>query len=228
MEFRNFLETNLTTQQWQSVNNYMVRKGYDWRGAEDAKRIMTGMMRDGEIDEKIFPDHAAALRSLHRKSVERSPDEKLLTRIKRYYGITNNFAVAGYILADGSMLNFSGSNKGAPGDVRGIDHREVGHFLRDDVGIVSGSWAIREFCERFGSMSLHYGNDYANLRIFKMPTRQQIKRIDELHRAVSNLQLGMYRGGGESIYDNGTGRKDKMYGPKDYNYAIDLRRFFGT
>ena len=46
MEFREFLETNLTPEQWQSVNNYMVRKGYDWRGAEDAKRIIMGIMKD--------------------------------------------------------------------------------------------------------------------------------------------------------------------------------------
>ena len=173
------------------------------------------MMKDGKIDEKIFPDHAAALRSLHRKSVERSPDQKVLMKIKRNFGLTNNYNVAGYILADGSMLNLSGQNRGAgAGDVRGVDHRAVGHFLdREDYD------AIREFGNRFGAISLHYGQDYANMRIYKSPTKQQMARLAEIRRLVTHMQLNLHGERGQDA--------DKMYGKQDFSYVTDIKRFYG-
>jgi hypothetical protein len=29
---------------WKKINDYMVSKGYDWRGAQDAKNIITHML----------------------------------------------------------------------------------------------------------------------------------------------------------------------------------------
>lgn len=217
MRFRQFIEnTEITDEMWGTINNYMKRKGYDWRGPEDAKRIIGSMFKDGEIDDKMFPDHAAAIKyafKLREKRPARTPDQKVLTAIKKHFGVTNNYNVAGYILPDGSMLNFSGQNRGAgPGDTRGEDHRAIGHFLdRESYD------AIREFGNRFGAISLHFGNNYATMRIYQAPTDKQINRIKEIKNLVDEMMINLHLGQQDAL---------KMYGKRDHGYVVDLKRFF--
>lgn len=47
----------------------------------------------------------------------------------QYYGTTSDFREAGYILPDGTMLDFSGKKDGGPPGKRSIDHREVADIL---------------------------------------------------------------------------------------------------
>jgi hypothetical protein len=207
----------ITSKMWETINNYMKRKGYDWRGADDAERIIRNMLKkDGRIDAKMFPNHAASIQyafQLQEKRPERTSDQKTITAIKRHFGTTNNYNMAGYILPDGSMLNFSGKHHGAAENTRGEDHRAIGHFLdRENYN------AIREFGERFGGISLHFGNNYSTMRIYQTPTNMQIKRIKEIKDLVEEMSLNMYSGQEES---------QKMYGKRDHSYLLDLKRFYG-
>ena len=58
--------------------------------------------------------------------------------IKNHFGVTGNFNVAGYMLKDGKMLDFSGKHwsKNAPSgvvfDSRQVDHRDIGEALPDE------------------------------------------------------------------------------------------------
>ena len=51
--------------------------------------------------------------------------EAVFSRAKRYFGVTTNPREAGYILPDGTMLDFSGRRFGASGGERTMDHREI-------------------------------------------------------------------------------------------------------
>jgi hypothetical protein len=111
MDFRTFIESityhsdgsvtisnidAISHKSWQTINNYMRRKGY--AGADNKQLIGTIIQRSGgKLDANVFPDHAAAVRyAIRPVGPERTPDEKLLTKIKRYFGLTGNWTVAGY------------------------------------------------------------------------------------------------------------------------------------
>lgn len=194
---------------WAKVYSYLKRKGYDLRGVEDTKNLLSGWRSyDG--------DHAEAFRRATQPQVrrERTPDEKLLTKIKRFYGLTTNPRIAGYILPSGEMLDFSGSRQGArPPFTRAQDHRNIYHFL--DVDYSDG---MREFGKRFGGITIAFSPDYTWLRIFKMPTQKQFNLINQIARMTDELSINLYRGG-EWI--------TKEYVPrKDFSYLKDIREFF--
>jgi len=46
-------------------------------------------------------------------------------KAKDYFGTTEDLDLAGYILPDGTLLDFSGKNQGSDGSTRTIDHREI-------------------------------------------------------------------------------------------------------
>lgn len=66
-----------------------------------------------------------------KENVGRTTEQKqaLFDKAKEVFGTTNNFKVAGYMLPDGSLLDFSGRWEGGPGDARYTDHRAIGSGL---------------------------------------------------------------------------------------------------
>lgn len=232
MDFRTFIESityhsdgsvtisnidAISPKSWHTINNYMRRKGY--AGADNKQLIGTIIQRSGgKLNANLWPDHAAAVRyAIRPAGPERTTDEKLLTKIKRYFGLTGNWMVAGYILPDGSMLDFSGRKRSSGGEVfsnRGDDHRFIGQFFD-----VSGYEAIREMGERFGGISVSGSADYASFRIYKVPSDKQMNIIKQIAREVPDIQLNMYLG--RQSFDH-------MYHTKvEHNYLVDIRRFYG-
>jgi hypothetical protein len=55
----------------------------------------------------------------------------LFNAAKEEFGVTNNFGVAGYMLPDGTLLDFSEVKDGGPANVRTRDHREIGGIMED-------------------------------------------------------------------------------------------------
>ncbi len=56
---------------------------------------------------------------------EANSKEELVIRAKTNFGVTEYCQEAGFILEDGTMLDFSGKNEGAPAGMRHRDHREI-------------------------------------------------------------------------------------------------------
>lgn len=64
------------------------------------------------------------------------------TALKDHFGVTKNPELAGYMLTDGTMLDFSGKHWGEPGDgVREVDHRDITE-LEDVFGDMDGNKAV--------------------------------------------------------------------------------------
>ncbi|MDD5170661.1 MAG: hypothetical protein PHN75_17735, partial [Syntrophales bacterium] len=91
-----------------------VRLHYD---AETRKRIMPYSSTDIPRSEWIVKDGAGAVTSFE---VEPAYLE-MANKAKKFFGVTENPNEAGFIMPDGSMLDFSGEEK----DERWFDHREV-------------------------------------------------------------------------------------------------------
>lgn len=122
----------LASVNWGKVNTYMKRKGYDFRGAEDAKEIFKRMAsRDpnNELTASVFPDHIAALEYGTMKKVQ-----TLESKAKRTFGVTPYLEEAGYLTKDGALLDFSGRRDGYVGPPdRNVDHREIHRVYPDDA-----------------------------------------------------------------------------------------------
>ena len=63
----------------------------------------------------------------------RTPDEVAeIDRLAvRYFGTTRNFKIGGYVLKDGTILDFSESNMGSDGLERYADHRYINRIIFD-------------------------------------------------------------------------------------------------
>jgi hypothetical protein len=114
------------------------------------------------------------------------------------------------------MLDFSGrkhTSSGVSGS-RAEDHRIIGQFFD-----VSGYEAIREMGERFGGISVSGSSDYASFRMYKSPSEQQMNIIKKIAREVPEMQVNLYLGKREF---------DHTYKTRtEYNYLVDIRRFYG-
>jgi len=121
----------LTLAQWQKINNYLVRKGYDLRGAEDAKARLGRWKRyDG--------DHAAAIRFALGQTPEGMPkpkrvmsgEQKIMRKATRELGTTENFLTAGFIMPNGRMIDLQArDSRGLGSGRRDLDHRDINRFI---------------------------------------------------------------------------------------------------
>ena len=66
--------------------------------------------------------------------------EKLFEDAKAQFGLTNNFKVAGYILPDGSLLDFSEANEGGDPNQRSLDHRDIEGVIMDNGTEYDSRW----------------------------------------------------------------------------------------
>ena len=72
---------------------------------------------------------------------ELTEDQKeTIEAAKSKYGTTTNIKEAGYLLKDGSMLDFSGKNEGGPSGHRSLDHKEMDYFEHDEKVYKPGKW----------------------------------------------------------------------------------------
>lgn len=67
------------------------------------------------------------------KFVQRTPEERerLFNDAKNEFGTTLDFREVGYIMPDGSMLDFSEKRDGGQPGQRSADHRNVGEIIND-------------------------------------------------------------------------------------------------
>lgn len=106
-------------------------------------------------------------------------------------GITENPYEAGFILEDGTMLDFSGKSQGDRAGVRNLEHNEISAILED---IPSGIEAKYIFVQKTNAirMSLRSNSD---LRVFlgikQTPTGKQWDKIEEV-RGMGGINYQIY------------------------------------
>lgn len=117
--------------------------------------------------------------------LERNPKEKLVKSAVDRFKHTYDCREAGFILEDGSMLDFSGKRKGGTPRTRSMDHREIcDAFDTGDKGIEGGecldSFERIANAIRFGTYgSWDRGHDMiVQMNTYQHPTAKQLKKIE--------------------------------------------------
>jgi hypothetical protein len=59
--------------------------------------------------------------------------ERNAEKVEDYFGVTDNYTVAGYITVNGKAIDFSGNKFGAKSNTRTIDHREIGDAFETEA-----------------------------------------------------------------------------------------------
>lgn len=103
-------------------------------------------------------------------------------RAKKIFGETNVFEFAGYILEDGTMLNFSYG-----GYQRDEDHRIIGEFYSK----ASGTEALCKFMRR-GNIRCSCNKDNYCFEFAKAPTEKQWQVLRHAARLCERNQINFY------------------------------------
>lgn len=147
---------------------------------------------NNEYKEEHFPD--AVLTESLNEDVEIDDEEDVMTaRIfaaaKRYFGTTYDIREAGYILPDGSMLDFSGRHE-SPEATRGerpTDHREISKIKYLDPE------ARTDICDFIRRGAIRVDCNAGSINLSKKPTREQrdvLRRIIQKNDGWVILDFG--------------------------------------
>ncbi len=101
--------------------------------------------------------------------------EALFDKAKAQFGLTNNFKVAGYMLPDGSLLDFSEANDGGDPNQRTLDHREIEGIIMDEGTEYDSRWMYLADFMNEGAIRLL--PEYAGINLMKAPTKEQRSRL---------------------------------------------------
>jgi hypothetical protein len=177
------------------VSGYNIADGNDVRGLLER--------RAAKSDEWWNDDFLDAyLRAVGDSSdAGRAIDTSMRASAKRTFGVTRDTREAGYILDDGSLLDFSGKSDGGTPGMRNYDHREIGRAVGGGgsegmIAFQSDSGAIRWMPESGG------------FDLERAPTRRQREMISRIARERDGeviVDLNNSRGTGFSRqYQQGT------------------------
>ena len=170
---------------WGKFSSALNTMGYDIRGAQDAEEQTRKRSKDDGVSVtfRSDDDHIKAFKAaIGKKDLHKPQSNKvLINKAVKMFGLTENPGLAGYILADGRMLNFSDKY----GFGRSKDHREIGALFDDDV---SGHDAIVKFCE-LGNIRLHIGSSAVSFDIHVRPSGDQMDKMEDIMHQHSKLTV---------------------------------------
>ena len=154
------------------------------------------------------------------KFSERFADIDLEKSSLDYFGRTFSWKETGYVLKNGSKLDFSGKHYGASGGYRTVDHREILDSFPEAVqNELDGNEAMVEFMQRGNIRIMPEGN---GINLSVLPTKAQEEALsDFISRVRGEVTLDIDNEYGDTIisvdYPKGT-RYDKV--------LRDIRQYF--
>lgn len=131
------------------------------------------------------------------QSVDFTPATVDFNKAVDYFGTTTNLNIAGYILPDGRLLDFSGKKFGADGRNRTIDHREVGNAYDNEIDMDD---FLKNGAIRIDATS-------GSINIGAKPTAAQMRIIEQIvSRNTDSVSLELENNGPSlnEVYDNTT------------------------
>ena len=104
-----------------------------------------------------------------------SPKENDKTALA-YFGKTYKWSETGYVLLDGSKLDFSGRHEGGSGGYRSVDHRDISDAFGGDFGDGSYTGGMVQFMQE-GNIRISPESGGINLAV--MPTKAQMDSLSD-------------------------------------------------
>lgn len=205
--------SKLTEAELKKITTHMKALGYDWHSADDTKEILQKHVAHGWDGEQAL----AIKKSLGADvDPQRGANRGQLNRITRDFGTTNNFLEAGYILANGNLLDLSGKKDGGPTGTRAHDHRIVGGYMGS-----SGTEGMKAFMDTHRAIRImHATNGDATVHIRTKPTEAQ-------YRQLRNLFIEVNRMGGSVCVDVVGNREDYKIGENPSKIVTDIKGWAG-
>ena len=102
-------------------------------------------------------------------------NRELETAAIEEFGTTDDPREAGYILQDGTMLDFSGKVEGGSPGTRSYDHRQIGSIMDD----LSGYDSLVEFASKTGSIRASISGNSMIIDIYGPITRSQFEQLQD-------------------------------------------------
>lgn len=119
------------------------------------------------------------LRGGNQLTVKHKPiDQSMNAKAREYFGTTTNINEAGYIMQDGSMLDFSGKKFGGQAGYRTMDHREISSAFEEDGFNV-------EMTDFIDNGNIRFLPESKTFLMSRMPTPQQIEQIQKISDRVN-------------------------------------------
>ena len=146
--------------------------------------------------------------NISEKKIDSITAEDLQT-LEKHFGTTNNFDVAGYLLTDGKMLDFSGKHWGDDYSTsRTVDHRDVLEGFNYE-GVHDGNNGVKAMVDMIGSGNIRLAPESGGINIAIAPNDTQIWKLTEYIRHFrGEVVVDIDAVGGDTIhtftYNKGT------------------------
>ena len=159
-----------------SRDEYIVFEPNQIKSTENTGEFGIGvnnMYHQDQVVKKVGEDRTNANKWLAKQDIT-------MKIAKDFFGTTENIQEAGYILPDGSMLDFSGANFG--GSVRGkrmLDHRDIRDAFEEFIG-------TKEFPDGVGmedfinAGAIRFQPENITFMMAHSPTKAQLETIDKI------------------------------------------------
>ena len=140
--------------------------------------------------------------------------------LEQHFGTTGSFKVAGYLLTDGKLLDFSGKHWGdTTSRMRQVDHRDVGEVLN------RGNNGVSDMVDMIGSGNIRLMPETGGINLAVYPNEKQ-------RRVLSTYINYMLATEGQVIIDYDSVGGDTVYSKEYGKYASsrqilsDIRNYF--
>lgn len=200
----------------------MRKFGLQRNGESDALNVIYKVLRRSGYMEMLWGLSSELYDKINSLGINESlikEDYDIFELAKQHFGITNDIRECGYILPDGSMLDFSGTHERQGKDSsflkgrRSVDHREIESLKWKKDGFTrSGIEISMPKFIKMGAIRIHASSTYSTINLYVKPTEQQIDillRIIRYSNGCVVLEIG--DGYDESLsyaeYDNAKPRK---------------------
>ena len=140
--------------------------------------------------------------------------------LKKHFGVTGNFRVAGYLLTDGKLLDFSGKHWGdSTSRSRQVDHRDVQEVLS------RGNNGIDDMVDMIGSGNIRLMPEIGGINLAVYPNEKQRRvlsvYIKQMLATEGQVIIGYDTVGGDTVHS-------RVYGKYSSSSQIlsDIRNYF--
>lgn len=120
---------DLSTEDWRLIYKAVNKLGYGMESVKQTKEVYSRYVGESGFNKEQSEAIKQAYGITENNSVPINPKREALAR--KTFGITTDFREAGYLMRNGSMLDFSGKRDGGESGVRYMDHREIAEVFSD-------------------------------------------------------------------------------------------------
>ena len=188
----------------------MRKFGLNRGGESDSFNIIYKVLRRSDYMESLWRLNSELYDKLNSIGINESTvdNSKIFELAKERFGVTYDIRECGYILPDGSMLDFSGRHM-ITGDTdsshlkgrRSVDHRDISDLNwdkdlknRNDTNI-----NMSDFIKK-GAIRIHCSNTWSSINLFVKPTKEQINPLLRLIQ-YSKGNVTVEIGDGDNSYE---------------------------